>query len=199
MNDSTDAYPLCWPLDQPRHTGSRERGTFKGTICTARDGLLDELDRLLLAPRNMTWRRSIIVSSNLPLRNDGMIRADAREPGDPGIAVYFTRKGRKVCFACDKYDRTWKNMRAIEKTIEAMRGIERWGSAEMLDRAFTGFAALPAPGISPWWEVMGMNGTESVETIRSRYREMAKRCHPDSGGSHQQMAELNEAYEIAIK
>lgn len=125
--------------------------------------------------------------------------AGRSEPSDPGVAVYFVRKGKRLCFACDKYDRVWKNMRAIQKTIEAMRGIERWGSSDMLDRAFTGFAALPAPDSRKWWQVMGLNGSESKDTIRETYRRLARERHPDSGGSNAMMAELNSAYEEAMK
>ncbi|MDB6080165.1 MAG: molecular chaperone DnaJ [Akkermansiaceae bacterium] len=145
---SIDAFPLCWPEGWPRHRGAREHGYFQGTPGQVTEELIAEIDRLVLGKesRTHTFRESIIISTDIPLRKDGFPRADGRPPLDPGVAVYFERNGKQQCFACDKYDRVWKNMRAIQRTIEALRGIERWGSSEMLDRAFTGFAALPAPG-----------------------------------------------------
>lgn len=190
-----DAYPLTWPQGWPRHRGPRERGTFQGTPAAVREQLIDEIDRMLNSARGYTFRPSIIISSNLPLRRDGMPIANAREPLDPGIAVYFKRDGKTVCFACDKFDRTWKNMRAISKTIEALRGIDRWGSSEMLDRAFTGFAALPAPGaVKPWHEVLDIPAHTPTAEVKARYRELAKRRHPDAGGSNEAFAELGTAW-----
>lgn len=162
--------------------------------------MLAEIDRLVLgsqAARYTLEDGAVIISTNIPLRKDGLPFTNAKEPADPGVAVYFQRKGKKLCFACDKYDRVWKNMRAIQKTIEAMRGIERWGSSDMLDRAFTGFASLPAPGKREWWVVLGLNGTESTDQIKARFRELAKIHHPDNGGSADTFAEINNAYQEA--
>jgi hypothetical protein len=36
------------------------------------------------------------------------------------------------------------NLQAVAKTIEALRGIDRWGTREMVDAAFQAFAAIPA-------------------------------------------------------
>jgi hypothetical protein len=198
VNETVDAFPLCWPAGWPRHQGGREWGQFKGTPGRIRDELIQEIDRLVLGneSRGYTVRASVIISSNIPTKRDGMPMANAREPEDPGIAVYFERKGKRMCFACDKYDRTWKNMRAIAKTIEALRGIERWGSSDMMERAFTGFAALPAPGVKkPWHEILDIAAHTPTEQVRARYRELAKRRHPDAGGSNEAFAELNSAWQ----
>lgn len=148
--------------------------------------------------------RNVVVSTNKPVRKDGGVYANAREPEDPGVAVYFERDGDRVCFACDQYDRVWKNMRAIAKTIEAMRGIERWGSKEMLDRAFTGFAALPPPSTpiemtgpgalpKPWHAVLGVAETAEWSEIRSAYRAAIR------DASDAEKLALNLAYEQAKK
>ncbi|GAA5117066.1 J domain-containing protein [Luteolibacter yonseiensis] len=199
--ENIDAFPLSWPEGWPRHRGTRERGSFTGTPRNVQDELLAEIDRLALgaSSRTYTVREKVIISTNVPLRRDGFPMANRTEPSDPGVAVYFERKGKKVCFACDKYDRVWKNMRAIQKTIDALRGIERWGSSDMLDRAFTGFAALPAPERKPWWVVLGCEKDSTYAHIRDCYKMAAKRCHPDNGGSHERMAEINAAYEEATR
>jgi hypothetical protein len=49
-----------------------------------------------------------------------------------------------MCFACDRWDSVADNVQAIRKTIEALRGIERWGTGDMVQRAFAGFVALPS-------------------------------------------------------
>ncbi len=142
--------------------------------------------------------RNIVISTNVQTKRDGTPYAKdiGRIPDDAGVAVYFERKGSRVCFCCDLYQKIWENMRAIGKTIEAMRGIERWGSAEMLDRAFTGFAALPAPeghNQPHWTHVLGLDRHSTPQMIELRYRTLAKKQHPDHGGSDEAMARLNKA------
>ena len=195
---SIEAYPLCWPHGWPRHQGPRERGQFSGSAGAVQKELLTEIDRLALGAtsRSYTIKEHVIISTNVPLRRDGFPMANRTEPTDPGVAVYFERKGKPVCFACDKYDKVWKNMRAIQRTIDALRGIERWGSSDMLDRAFTGFAALPEPDKRVWWEVLNVDQQADFGTVRDRYRELAKLHHPDNnGGNPGLMAEINKAWD----
>lgn len=134
-----------------------------------------------------------VISTNLEVRGDGLPYSRQRPITDHGVAVYFTRKGHQMVFACDRWDRIEHNMRAITKTIEAMRGIERWGSSDLMERAFAGFEALPAP--DPWWRVLGLahpNPTRSEIVIA--YRKASQSAHPDRpGGSHDKMAALNAA------
>lgn len=48
--------------------------------------------------------------------------------------------------ACDQFREVRLNMAAIVMTIKAIRQIERCGTSSLLERAFRGFAALPAQG-----------------------------------------------------
>jgi hypothetical protein len=100
--------------------------------------------------------------------------------------------------ACDQYEQIHENIRAIGKTIEALRGIERWGASDMLDRAFTGFEALPAPKV--WWEVLGLTGPSATRSeIAIAYRRASNEAHPDKpGGSHDKMAAVNAARDEAL-
>jgi DnaJ-domain-containing protein 1 len=75
--------------------------------------------------------------------------------------------------------------------MEALRGIERWGSGSMVEQAFTGFVALEAPK-NPH-EVLGVRPGASEEEIDAAYRRKAMAAHPDKGGSAGAMAELTEA------
>lgn len=140
--------------------------------------------------------RDIIVSADQPLNKDGTPTA-RRTWGDPGIAVYFKRKGKDVVLACDQYAHPHENMRAIGKTIEAMRGIDRWGASDMLDRAFTGFQALAAP--EQWWQVLGFTNANATRAdIAVAYRKLAMAAHPDHGGSDSAMARLNAARDAGL-
>ncbi|EQD57691.1 heat shock protein DnaJ [mine drainage metagenome] len=72
-----------------------------------------------------------------------------------------------------------------------MRAIERHGGAEILDRAFTGFVALPAP--EQWWQVLGVAENATGGEIDAAYRRLAALHHPDRGGDSAQMARINAA------
>ncbi len=193
-----EAFPLSWPNGWPR-TKQPTRSKFDVSFTAARDGLMEQI--------RMLGGKLPILSSDLELRRDGLPYAGQREPSDKGVAVYFQWKGQQRVFACDRWDRIKDNIRALEKTIEAVRGIERWGASEMLDRAFSGFTALPAPGEQAqrdWRDVLELNADErsrvSKAIIEGRFRYLAAKRHPDrAGGSHEAMSELNRARDEALK
>jgi DnaJ-class molecular chaperone len=77
-----------------------------------------------------------------------------------------------------------------------MRQLERHGGGAIMDRAFTGFVALPAP--KSCWETLGVMEGASRDEINRAYRVKAKEAHPDNGGSNNAMAELNKARDEAL-
>jgi hypothetical protein len=189
---TTHAFPLKWPagwLRAKRRVPSR----FKLTLTQARDELLRELMRGWMAS-------SVVISSNLALRHDGLPRAgQSGRIDDPGVAVWFYWHGRQRCVACDAFDRAEHNLTAILRTLEATRGITRWGALSM-DQAAQIFAALPPPkSIRPWHEVLGVARTASLKEIHAAYKQRATKAHPDLGGSKDAMTELNAAREDALR
>lgn len=135
---------------------------------------------------------TVVISTNISLRRDGLPYAGQRDPYDRGVAVYWAGKGEQQrVIACDRWDRVKDNLRAIEKTIEAMRGIERWGSTDIVNKAFTGFAALPAP--PEGWRVI-LGDCPTFEIANASYKRLAFERHPDRGGTHEKMYELNRAW-----
>ena len=156
---------------------------------SVRDGLFQQIKLL-----GGTY---VVLSSNVPLRNDGLPRAGQPQPQDKGVAVYFLRRGKQMVFACDRWNKVEDNLRAIEKTIDAVRGMDRWGASEMMERAFTAFEALPPP--RSCWDILGIRPGASEEEINAAYRSKARSAHPDTGGSQTAMAELNRAREEAIR
>jgi len=181
-----EAYPLSWPAGWMR-TRNRQKSQFRTGFGNARNFLFLELERL--------GAKNIVLSTNIPLRNDGLPRANmAPLGGDPGVAVYFRRKDRDMVFACDKYATPTDNIHAIAKTIEAMRGIERWGASDMMERAFSGFKQLEATNpTEAWWDVLECLPTADVETIQRQFRARLRGAHPDTGGSAEALARLTDA------
>lgn len=146
-------------------------------------------------------RQDVVISTNVRTRLDGLPRSGEREPDDPGAAVYWQEAtGPSRVMAIDQYDRVADNLAAIAATLDAMRAIERHGGAQILERAFTGFTALPAPSDGAprdWWDVLGVLRTCTLDEARTAYRRAASAAHPDRGGTDARMAEVNRAWEQA--
>ena len=188
-------YPLTWP-DGWKRTQNPGKSAFSTGMDKATRGLLEEIRRL--------GGTLPVISSNAQYRNDGMPYARQARIDDTGVAVYFQRKGKPMVFACDNYWTVHDNIHAISKTIEALRAIERHGSSSMMERAFTGFTALPAPiaaGMKrDWWHVLNVFRGATEAQITEAYRKLASQYHPDKkNGDADKMAELNAARDQALK
>jgi hypothetical protein len=206
------AYPLAWPVGWKR-SPVREHGRFgkkvtqRGTtwartedltVAEATQRVLDELRRM------GKTRDDVVISTNLVLRLDGLPRSDQRQPDDPSVAVYWqTKDGGHKVMAIDRYHKVADNLAAVAATLEAMRAIERHGGAAILERAFTGFVALPAPRAAAaprhWRDVLGVpNTVQTEQSLKEAYRRASSAAHPDKpGGSNDAMAAVNAAYEHA--
>lgn len=173
------AYPLDWPLGYKR-TQNRKSSTFKQTMDRAQRHLHEEVKRM--------GGTDLVVSTNLPVRNDGMIYSAYLDKriDDPGVAIFFKYKKKDVTMCCDKYYRVWENIYALANGIEALRGMDRWGVSEFLERAFTGFAALPAAGESSaskrmWYDVLHCTMDASPDFVKTAYRHLTKKFDPTNG------------------
>jgi hypothetical protein len=192
---TADAYPLHWPDGWPRTPSWRRESDrrFGGgtglSMGRARDQLIGELQRL--------GAKNIVISTNIALRRDGLPYADNRRVDDPGVAAYFTLRGKPMVMARDAFSSVAGNLRSLTLAIEAMRQLERHGGSNMMERAFSGFIAIPAPSAKKHWrEVFGV-GPDWSGDITALFRAKAKTRHPDAGGSDALMAELNVAYQEA--
>jgi hypothetical protein len=207
-----DAWPLAWPEGWKRSTirkdanfGTTERKTSGEHSWIARKGLTmqDAIKRLRLEMERLgVSPDDVVVSTNVKLNLMGNPRGD-QEPSDPGVAVYWSKKGSPATkvIAIDAYRRVRDNIAAIAKTLEAMRAIERHGGAVILERAFAGFAAITPPDWKkPWREVFNLKPDAQMDPaeLRGQYRALSRMRHPDNGhGSNALMAELNVAYDEA--
>ena len=190
VNDNK-AYPLQWPAGWER-TSFRSSSKFNDrlTIFRATKAVEDEVRRL--------GGTKCIISTNLRLRLDGAPISDQRAPDDPGAAAYFDYKGKPRVFACDRWNKVQHNLWAIARHIENIRASERWGVGD-LDRAFSGYDALPAPKPDEWWSILDVERDASSDFITRTYRNLAKEFHPDNQttGNAEKFVVINGAYEAA--
>lgn len=207
-------HPLAWPFGWKRtRADEREFGRFAKrarapvsgsyrpleqlTMAGACQRLLDELERFGVPEHD------IVISTNVRTRLDGMPRSGEPEPKDPGAAVYWQDMGQDRCMAIDRYSTVVQNVAALAATIEAMRAIERHGGALIMNRAFTGFTALPAPAAAglqrDWWDVLQCRADASREVIDKQWRRLAAEQHPDRGGDGHKMAAINVARDEALR
>jgi hypothetical protein len=190
-----EAYPLSWPAEYPRTT-RKKNSQFKTSLARARDFVKDEIRRL--------GGKQPVISTNVPLKNDGDLRADwsRYKLDDTGAAVYFMHNDKQVCLCCDTYVRVHENLHAIGRTIEALRQIDRDGVSDFLNRAFTGFVAIPETSSfnqKSIWEILGLPVIPAEESdIHVAFKRQSKKVHPDAGGTEAAFHELQEAYKQAL-
>lgn len=217
-----EAYPLHWPAGKPRTAvHKRQHSRFGGrggeTTGNAIKRVMAQIS--LFTRAGQTWvidPSQVVISTNLETRNDGLPRASQREPSDPGVAVYFRLRGKPHCLSCDRFVRVGDNLAAIAKHLEATRGIERWGVAD-IETLFSGFKALPAATVTEWKPTTAEQAAEwmartaaavsrtvphsAANVLADRdiaadvYRIVARASHPDANGGKetQQWRVLNEA------
>ena len=186
---AVEAYPLAWPTGWDRTAAhKRQRARFSTSLKDARDGLLEEI--------RLTGGTQPVISTNIPTRRDGLPYASSKNPSDPGVAVYFALRREPQVLCCDRWETVADNLQALRLTLAALRGLERWGSSEMMSRVFQGFAALPvAETATPerWWVVLGIERHLPLYYVEATYKTLAKLHHPDRGGDPEMMLRLNRA------
>lgn len=204
------AFPLQWPEGHPR---SQYRHTPKFGTQFVEDR---EAVHRYLRKRGGS---NIVITSNLPLNSKGQPYEAGLigGGGDTGVAVWWVEKGREQVIACDHWMRAAQNLSAIERTLTALRALDRYGCTQVVEKAFAGFAALPGAGETSqgipmpaapkkWHEVLDVtelytSGTladaDLLAIVKQRHRERIKLHHPDVGGDPAIAAELNAAMAAA--
>lgn len=195
-------YPLKWPDGWTRtpHLHRDMGHAFKVLPGKAVDELEFELTMLGAA--------DAVVSSWLDVSARGLRLDKARNQlPDPGVALRFIRGKREYVLARDHYLTPLGNLRSIGLAVAGLRSLERHGGADMMDRAFEGFRALPPPSSAPkprtWREVLDLVGLDGpafavLAGAEAAFKTKARTAHPDMpGGSVDDMAALNAAIAAA--
>ena len=194
------------PLDnatwQPDGRDQYKSCQFKASYAQTMKDLRDELRRIGV--------KEAVIEADVGergVRLDGQLRADAK-PASPRVRLSFTHPGvGPLQYPCDTYS-DWKdNLRAIVKTLEAQRAMDRYGATrnkqqyqgwkQLTGKVMELGAATPEP-------LMPLN--EATETIihfagerveptlqatigrtfsvyRAMYRDAVRKTHPDAGGN----------------
>lgn len=126
--------------------------------------------------------------------------------------IVFDRKGKRYEFTCSKYGHRLDNMRAAQLAIDYLwKALEAYGvssSSKTFDDAFGqvfgGFEPEPDSSTlkitaGEWWDILGVDRSATADDIKTAWRAMARRLHPDVGGDAEQFKRLNDAYQKAMK
>jgi hypothetical protein len=164
------------------------------TVSDGVNRLLEEIQKITKPGK--PWRvirDDVIISTHIKVRNDGLPYSKQKTPEDSGVAVYFDLDGEPYCLSCDKWDRVSDNQAAIAAHIGAMRGMERWGVAD-LKTAFAGHAALPNQVKPTWYQVLGVKPDTPHEVIKKVYQKLRSAYHTDNGGDANRFNDVLNAW-----
>ncbi|RIJ15999.1 J domain-containing protein [Henriciella mobilis] len=192
------AFPLAWPSFRPRtHWSDRRRGDF--TYAKKRIKIPEAAERLEVEVERLGGT-NLVISTNIKPTITGRPAANQGEPDDPGVAIYFTMGADPITLACDTYESVAQNLAGLAQHIEATRRIERYG-VQSAKETLQAFSALPPPKSDHWRDVLGFEAGEpvSAESVKSQYRALARKAHPDAGGSTEKMERLNRARDEALR
>lgn len=184
-------YPLTWPDGVPRTPPARMvRSPFRTRYAQAVENVIGSL-RGFQKDSGLKIEHPVL-SSNVDLM--GRILGN-----DNGVAAWFQMEGSWVAFGVDRFPDVASNCQAIHHIIEARRVELRHGGLAIARQTFRSFVALPAPaGRRHWSDVLGVPRDARGFAVEAAYRHKATKVHPDVGGSHEAMAELNAARAAAL-
>jgi DnaJ-domain-containing protein 1 len=203
---------LRWPASWPRTPATaRERSLFGKTH--SGDVSLADARHMVDHELRLLGAANAAITCNV---GSGSI--------DPGVAVWFEINGEPRVVACDRWLSVAENLHAIVLTIEAMRGMARWGVGQVVERASAGFMALPAGSsaateiqrspyvaatgyqtrqpiavIADWRKVLRAEPGDDLAAVKRRFRRLMSAVHPDQGGRDAIAARLNAAMADAAR
>lgn len=199
----------AWP-GQLLKPGERRSSQFRAKWSDT----LELLDRELW---NLNARAVVLQMAVQP----GQVRKDETgllahvRPEHPGIVLSFTGGKGALSYPCDTFVTWHDNARAIAKTLENLRAVDRYGVSKG-GQQYTGWSQLPpgrpmagpmtreeaaafiAEHADPLGRIPGMQtGLLAGRVVEAAYRSAAKVLHPDSvGGSTEAFQRLQEAKRV---
>lgn len=141
------------------------------------------------------------------IRLDGTLRARATAE-TPAVEIAFTSKHGPMLYRCDKYVSRWtskqgpswqQNVRAIAKTLEALRAVERYGASNSGEqyRGYRQIAATASTTSADARARLAEIGGGHPGAVARRLIERAQRAaHPDHGGTDELWHEVQQLAEV---
>lgn len=107
------------------------------------------------------------------------------------VVITYVKDGKTIVLKMGKQARAVDNLRVLYIALESLRMNERRGIGELLQDAYLQLAA-PERIRSPY-EILGIYPDSPLAVAEAMYKELAKKSHPDAGGSDEAMRKLNLA------
>lgn len=185
--------PLRWSEPSTPAVYRRSRWTFKAGWQDTLNLLERELDHLDAT--------DVVVEADFQegdIRQDGMPRANARQPPHPGVRIAFQSKHGPLVYSTDSCEQWQHNVRSIALGLEALRAVDRYGVTKRGEQ-YTGWKAIGAARATavrdPWAILRDLAGNVGPDAAPERVISLARRhAHPDTGGSPQAWAQFDAAY-----
>lgn len=127
------------------------------------------------------------------LRVDGTLRANARQPSDPGVRLIATTRHGDLSWQTDVCAFWQHNVRSIALGLEALRAVDRYGISQR-GQQYRGWREIEAgsghtteaEACQVLWAWSGVKVTpgESEQSLRARWREARAASHPDRNGGN---------------
>lgn len=142
-------------------------------------------------------KREIIGCLNAWKGADFLSIGDYRDQANEREAVVvFDFNGQRIRVVYDRLCCHRCNMRAIFKTLDALRLMYKRQMGDILINTVAQMLALPGAQYIDPYEFMGVRPDADMDIVDAVYKSMAKKLHPDApGGTKEKMQQLNEAYE----
>jgi hypothetical protein len=190
-----------WPGERTKY---RKDSTFRATYPKTLDELENELSKIKA-------KEIIIQVEQLTrddIRNDGWPRSGNWKNGygGPGVIVSFESPKGAMSFPCDKF-RDWQdNLRAIAKSLEALRMVDRYGVTRGNEQ-YRGWTQI-GNGNGKMDRASALKFVENLagapfgrattpQIISEVCRALKIRYHPDrEGGSHETFVAIGQAEEV---
>lgn len=195
--------PETWRGERTPASQRYSRYRFRANWQTTFDDLLTELRQLKA--------KDIVIEAGFrdsDIRLDGWPRANAPQPKDPGIRIAFESKHGPMVYQCDRYDGWQENVRAIALGLKALRAVDRYGITGNAEQ-YTGFRAIEAPrtftgfatvddALSFLRQKSELSSANDV-ALKTLVRIVARKCHPDHGGTNDAWTRFDEATRLLRK
>lgn len=196
-----------WPRT-PTPSAARTYAQFKSSDSDTWALLGSEIEKLI--PRRSTLEARLLMAyTPAQLTVDGSRPRAGEQPAHPGVVILFETADGEQRYAADAYVRPGDNLRAIAKTLEALRAIGRWKATD--GEQYRGFLAIEsgiaagagapfhnATGAKLWLvdllDGLGIAADLSDEPA-TLIRKAQRHTHPDAGGNAEQFRLVTVASE----